>query len=119
MYILREAICLITNPRPLSSIIYQEFSCFYHQLNIGNTVSLHYVFLLSMMTDKNLENARLLSPSGHVSVAVLILDSVLWRGNRICGGGKFDAFFNVFLYFGCFSEGGNLEFWGGNPPPPR
>ena len=30
-------------------------------------------------------------------------------------GGKFDAFFNVFCILGVFL-GGNLRFWGGNPP---
>ena len=52
---------------------------------------------------------------------MLILDSVLWGGGGGTAyvGGKFDAYFNVFLYFGRFSGEGDLGFGGGGIPPMR
>ena len=51
---------------------------------------------------------------------MLILDSRFWEGETHILGGKFDSFFNFFLYFGCFTGGGgDLGFWGrgGGIPP--
>ena len=48
---------------------------------------------------------------------VWILDSVFWGNHISGGGGKFDAFFNFFLYiFGEFLGGGEFRILGGDPP---
>ena len=52
---------------------------------------------------------------------VLILDSRYWGGGTYIGEGvKFDAFFNVFVFW-VFFWGGDLGFGGGGgiPPPPE
>ena len=51
--------------------------------------------------------------------SVLILDSRLWGNTYLGTGGKFDAFFIVFLYFGCFSGEGGLDCGGGGGKSPQ